>query len=168
MSKIQSKLTATGRWNHLTTKYDNMVPMYVTACTHGTDLIRLSMDNLVFIKLFLYVTGNFTIQNDTKAILWSYDLKIELNFQHGCRFEIIWRNANSRYFARIHERARSRHGSQSTPEFPRLSTDRWIRSVHRKCMHKSWLWRIVFPRWVIWNEKENEIWDKENPKMSEV
>ena len=80
-------------------------------------------------KIIFYITDNFTIQNILKQSFNFMILRFNLISNQSCRFEIVWRNENSRYYARIHDSARSRYGSQSTPEFPRLSTDRRISSV---------------------------------------
>ena len=38
----------------------------VIACTHGTDVIRTSVYNLVLVNLFVLIRGDFTIRNSVK------------------------------------------------------------------------------------------------------
>ena len=38
-------------------------------CTHGMDVIRVSVDYPVFVELFSYITVNFTVKNGIKQSL---------------------------------------------------------------------------------------------------
>ena len=95
-------------------------PPYARHC------IRLSIDIPVFIKLFFYITVNFTIQNVLKQSYNFIILKFNTISSQACHFKFGWRHKNSRESGVM---VTPRRGIQSTSKFPRLSTDRRISSV---------------------------------------